>query len=51
MSRQVNSPSQWPKAAVAIFGTASISAASYLLKQPDIMLAMFPLLWIVYLFD
>lgn len=51
MSQQNNMPSQWPKAAVVIFGTASISAAAYFLKEANIMWAMFPLMWIVSNFD
>jgi len=47
MSQIKNKPSQWPKAAVTIFGTVAISAASYFLKEPNMMFAMFVLGWIV----
>jgi len=51
MGQQNNSPSQWPKAAVVIFGISAISAASYFLKEPNIMWAIIPLMWIVAHFD
>ena len=47
MEKQNNKPSKWPKAAVIIFGTASICSAAYFLKEANVMWAMFPLLWIV----
>lgn len=43
--------SQWPKAIVAILGTASISAASYFLVVPQIMWSMIILYFIVDSFD
>ena len=48
---QNNSSSQWPKAFVAVLGMAAISAGAYLTKEPQIMWAMLPLLWIVNQFD
>lgn len=47
MSQPNNYPSKWPKAFVAIFGTASICAATYLLKENNIMWAMVPLVWMI----
>jgi hypothetical protein len=46
-----NQNSQWPKAIVAVLGTAAISAAAYLLKEPDVMWSMFLLLFLVERFD
>lgn len=51
MAKEKNSPSQWPKAFVAVLGTTAISAAAYYLKEPDIMFAMILLLFIVNSFD
>lgn len=45
------SSNQWPKACVAIFGTASIAAASYFLKEPVVMWSMLLLIWIISYFD
>ena len=46
-----NQNSQWPKAIVAVLGTAAISAASYFLKEPDVMWSMILLLFLVNSFD
>lgn len=43
--------SEWPKAFVAILGTASISAAAYLLNEPNVMWSMLLLIWILSYFD
>jgi hypothetical protein len=51
MAQQNNRPSQWPKATVAILGTASISGAAYFLKEPQIMWAMILLTWVLSHFD
>jgi len=51
MSKENNSPSQWPKAFVVVFGTAALGATAYFLKEPRVMLGMFPLLWMVSWFD
>lgn len=46
-----NNQNQWPKAFVAIFGTAIISAASYLLNVPQMMWYMVLLCWVISYFD
>jgi hypothetical protein len=51
IKEQSNYPSQWPKAIVAILGTASISAAAYFLNEPLIMWSMILLCWILSHFD
>lgn len=43
--------SQWPKAFVVIFGISAIGASAYFLKEPRIMFAILPLLWIINQFD
>jgi hypothetical protein len=51
MSQQNNYSKQWPKAFVAIFGTAFISAAAYFLHEPQIMWSMLALIWLISYFD
>jgi len=51
MSKENNYPSQWPKAFVAVFGTAAIGATAYFIKEPQVMWVMLPLLWIIGSFD
>jgi hypothetical protein len=47
MSQQNNYPSQWPKAFVAVLGTACISAVAYFLKDAEVMWAMVLLIIII----
>ncbi len=46
MSKENNSPSQWPKAFVVIFGTLVIGATAYYLKEPQVMWSL-ALLWFI----
>ena len=48
---QNNSSSQWPKAAVAIVGTITISAVAYSLKEPGVLWGLVALWYIVNQFD
>ena len=48
---QNNNSSKWPKAFVAVFGTAALGVTAYFLKEPPVMLGMILLLWMVYSFD
>lgn len=51
MAQKNNNYSEWPKAFVAILGTASIATGAYYLHEPNIFWAMLLLIWIISFFD
>jgi hypothetical protein len=46
-----NTPSQWPKALVAIVGIVGICGASYFLKNANVMWSFLLLIWLLDWFD
>ena len=44
---QNNSPSQWPKAFVAMSGLFIIGATAYALKDADVMWSLLLLIWLL----
>lgn len=51
MAQATKNPNQWPKAFVAIFGTALIATCAYLTKEPNIMWTMILLIYLTSNFD